>query len=106
MKEWKRNPQIPEWNGCSKMPLIHVKYSRINKKGVFDMPAPKTIFIPHSCFGYYDEKFNECTKKCKISESCKNATNSTEYEDVRKIYKYMNKQIDELVQKFKDKKTR
>lgn len=70
------------------------------------MPAPKTTFIPHSCFGYYDDKFVECSKKCSIADACRNATFSDEYEDVRKIYKYMNKQIDELVEKWrtKDKK--
>lgn len=67
------------------------------------MPAPKTIFIPYSCFGYYDEKFIECTKKCKHADACRNATNSSECEEVRKIYKYLNKQIDELVEKWKSK---
>ncbi len=72
-------------------------------ENVFFMPAPKTIFIPHSCFGYYDEKFSECTRKCRIAESCRNATNSPEYEEVRKVYKYLNSQIDELAEKWKSK---
>jgi len=67
------------------------------------MPAPKTIFIPHSCFGYYDEKFDECVKKCRISRECRNATESDECEEVRKIYKYKSSQIDELVKRFRDK---
>ena len=65
------------------------------------MPAPKTIFIPYSCFGYYDEEFEECTKKCKHCKACKNATESDECEEVRKIYKYKTSQIDELVEKWK-----
>ena len=69
------------------------------------MPAPKTIFIPHSCFGYYDEKFEECSKKCKLHEECKNATESDERDEVRKIYKYKKSQIDELVKKFRKEKT-
>lgn len=64
------------------------------------MPAPKTTFIKHSCFGYYDERFTECTRKCRISEACKNATNSEDCEDVRKIFKYVRRQIDELVDKY------
>ena len=67
------------------------------------MPAPKTIFIPRSCFGYYDEKFEECSKKCRLHEECKNATESDECDEVRKIYKYKKSQIDELVKKFKSK---
>lgn len=67
------------------------------------MPAPKTIFIPHSCFGYYDEKFEECSKKCKLHGECKIATESNEVEEVRRIYKYKKSQIDELVKKFKAK---
>jgi hypothetical protein len=57
------------------------------------MPAPKTNFIPYSCFGYYDETFIECSKKCKYADSCKNATESDEKEEVRKIFKFTNKQI-------------
>lgn len=68
------------------------------------MPAPKTIFIPYSCFGYYDEKFDECLKKCKFRNACRNATESDECEEVRKIYKYKTSQIDELVRKFNGKK--
>lgn len=64
------------------------------------MPAPKTIFIPYSCFGYYDEDFEECTKKCKYCKACKNATESDECEEVRKIYKYKLCQIEELVKKW------
>lgn len=48
------------------------------------MPAPKTIFIPYSCFGYYDEKFDECMKKCKFRKACRNATESDECEEDRK----------------------
>ncbi len=68
------------------------------------MPAPKTIFIPHSCFGYYDEKFEECSKKCKINAECRRATESDECDEIRKIYKYKTSQIDELVKRFKDEK--
>lgn len=68
------------------------------------MPAPKTIFIPHSCFGYYDENYEECSKKCKICKECKKATESDECEEVRKIYKYKSCHIDELVKRFKVKK--
>ena len=68
------------------------------------MPAPKTIFIPHSCFGYYDEKFEECSKKCKLRKECKNATESDKIEEVRRIYKYKTSQIDELVEKFRNEK--
>ena len=68
------------------------------------MPAPRTIFIPHSCFGYYDEKFEECTHKCRICRACRNATESDEVEEVRKIYKYKSSQIDELVKKYNKKK--
>lgn len=67
------------------------------------MPAPKTTFIPYSCFGYYDEKFVECSRKCKHASACRNATNSPEYEEVRKVYKYLGRQIDELAEKWKDK---
>ena len=67
------------------------------------MPARKTNFIPFSCFGYYDETFDECNN-CKKSVSCKNATNSTEYEEVRKIFKYKISQIEELDKKWKKKK--
>lgn len=68
------------------------------------MPAPKTIFIPYSCFGYYDDKFEECTKKCKICRACRNATESDEVEEVRKIYKYKSSQIQELVDRFGGKR--
>lgn len=67
------------------------------------MPAPKTVFIPHSCFGYYDEKFNECIKKCKIALSCKNATESPECQEVRKIYKFKVSQIEQLEKKWQKK---
>ena len=67
------------------------------------MPAPKTIFIPYSCFGYYDEKFDECARKCRICRECRKATESDECEEVRKIYKYKSSQIDELVKRFRDK---
>ena len=67
------------------------------------MPARITNFIPHSCFGYYDEEFEECTKKCKVSRACKNATLSDECDEVRKIYKFKKSQIDELVKKWKTK---
>ena len=65
------------------------------------MPAPKTTFIPYSCFGYYDNKFIQCSKKCKYSESCYNATNSPECEEIRKQFKFTSKQIKDLVQKWK-----
>lgn len=68
------------------------------------MPAPKTNLIPHSCFGYYDDKFIECSKKCKCADSCKNATFSEQNEQVRKIFKFTNQQIKELVQEWKPKK--
>ena len=67
------------------------------------MPAPRTIFIPHSCFGYYDEKFEECTHKCRICDACRNATESDEVDEVRRIYKYKSSQIDELVKKYNQK---
>lgn len=67
------------------------------------MPAKKTNFIPFSCFGYYDKKFEEC-ENCKHKVPCNNATNSEEYQEVRKIYKYKNAQIDELVKTWKNKK--
>lgn len=73
------------------------------------MPAPKTFFIPYSCFGYYDDKFDECTRKCKYCQQCKNATTSPEYEEVRKQYKFTSRQILELVEKYtvkEDPKTR
>lgn len=69
------------------------------------MPAPITNFIPHSCFGYYDEKFDECTKKCKVSNACKKATESDEYNEVRKVYKFKTSQINELVKKFSESKS-
>lgn len=65
------------------------------------MPAPKTIFIPFSCFGYHDEKFEECSKKCKYRDECRNATESDEVEEVRSIYKYKLSQIEELARKFR-----
>ena len=65
------------------------------------MPAPKTTFIPYSCFGYYDQSFVQCTKKCKHALSCKNATYSTEFQEVRKQFKFNNKHITDLVQKWK-----
>ena len=68
------------------------------------MPAPKTTFIPHSCFGYYDSSFEECSKKCKYSKECKNATESPERDEVRSIYKYKLSQIEELVEKWRKKK--
>lgn len=67
------------------------------------MPAKKTNFIPFACFGYYDANFEECLN-CKKSISCNNATNSTEYEEVRKIFKYKVSQIEELDKKWKNKK--
>lgn len=65
------------------------------------MPAPKTVFIPYSCFGYYDQSFIECSKKCKHAQACKNATNSNEYEEIRRQFKFNNKHITDLVQKWK-----
>ena len=64
------------------------------------MPAPKTTFIQYSCFGYYDEKFDECLKKCRHSKACKKATKSDDCEEVRKIFKYKKSQINELVEKY------
>lgn len=64
------------------------------------MPAPKTNFIPFSCFGYYDNKFTECLQ-CKHCKPCKKATDSNQYEEVRKVYKYKSSQIKELVEKWK-----
>lgn len=64
------------------------------------MPASKINFIPFSCFGYCDEKFNECIK-CKHCAACSKATKSNEYEEVRKIFKFKKSQIDELVEKWK-----
>lgn len=68
------------------------------------MPAPKTIFIPFSCFGYYDEKFEECTRKCRHCDACRNATNSDQRDEVRGIYKYKMSQIEELVERFGGRK--
>lgn len=67
------------------------------------MPAKKTNFIPFACFGYYDETFEECVE-CKKSVPCKNATESQEYEEVRKIFKYKISQIEELSKKWHRKK--
>lgn len=67
------------------------------------MPAPKTIFIPFSCFGYYDQKFEECTGKCRHCEECRRATESDQRDEVRSIYKYKSSQIDELVERFRAK---
>lgn len=64
------------------------------------MPAPKTNFIPFSCFGYYDKTFEEC-EKCKNKKPCKNATDSDEFEEVRKIYKFKKSHIEELINKYK-----
>ena len=64
------------------------------------MPAPITNFIPHSCFGYYDEAFEECFKKCKIANACKNASESDQYDEVRKIYKFKSSQIKKLVEEW------
>lgn len=64
------------------------------------MPAPKTNLIPFSCFGYYDAEFNDCLV-CKVNRSCKNATDSSEYEEVRKIFKFKKSQTEELVKKWK-----
>lgn len=64
------------------------------------MPAPKTYFIPYSCFGYYDEAFDECARKCKYRGECRNATTSPEYEEVRRQYKFTFRQILELVEKY------
>lgn len=57
------------------------------------MPARITNFIPGSCFGYCNESNKECNK-CKLFESCKNATSSNEVEEVRKIFKTTVKVID------------
>ena len=65
------------------------------------MPAPKTTFIPYSCFGYYDQNFIQCSKKCKHSQSCLNATKSSECENIRKQFKFTNKHINDLVQQWK-----
>lgn len=65
------------------------------------MPAPKTTFIPYSCFGYYDASFDECERKCKLCKECKKATESNECDEVRKIFKYKTSQIKELAEKWK-----
>ena len=67
------------------------------------MPAKKTNFIPYACFGYYDKQFAECGA-CKHKKPCRNATNSDKFEQVRKIFKYKNSQIDELVKEWTNKK--
>ena len=41
------------------------------------MPARITNFIPGSCFGYNDES-NKVCKKCKLFDSCRNASTSNE----------------------------
>ena len=64
------------------------------------MPAPKTVFIQHSCFGYFDEKFDECARKCRVSNACRLATASPEAEEIRAVYKYKHSQIDEIVEKY------
>ena len=64
------------------------------------MPAPKTIFIPYSCFGYYDGEFEECARKCKHCKECKRATESDRRDEVRSIFKYKTSQIDDLVREF------
>lgn len=65
------------------------------------MPAKKTNFIPFACFGYYDDNFEEC-KNCKKVSSCQKATNSPNYEEVRKIFKYKVSQIEELCEKWRE----
>lgn len=67
------------------------------------MPAPKTNLIPYSCFGYYDVNFIECSKKCKHANACKNATESSEKQNVREIFKFTNKQIESLINEWKSK---
>lgn len=67
------------------------------------MPAPKTIFIPYSCFGYYDHAFEECAKKCKYCKECKRATESDKRDEVREVYKYKTSQIEDLVKEWKTK---
>ena len=67
------------------------------------MPSKKTNFISGSCFGYFDVKFEDC-QKCKIKDSCQNATNSDQVEEVRRIFKIKNSQVDELVNIWKHKK--
>lgn len=67
------------------------------------MPAPKTNLIPFSCFGYFDSEFAECLS-CRLGEPCKNATDSPDFEEVRKIFKYKKSQIKELKNHWQNKK--
>lgn len=60
------------------------------------MPAKKTNFIPYACFGYYDNKFNECIN-CKHGKACNKASTSDNYEEIRKMYKFKTSQIKTLV---------
>ena len=66
------------------------------------MPAPKTTFIQHSCFGYYDEGFEECTNKCCYAKECRKATSSEECEEIRRVFKYKKSQIREIAEKYAD----
>ena len=65
------------------------------------MPAPKTVFIQHSCFGWYDAKFEECTKQCSMSKACKKASESDRADEIRRICKFKRSQIQELADQFK-----
>jgi hypothetical protein len=82
------------------------KWQKIDKPSKSKLPAPPNSgvggLLPES---KENEKFEECSKKCKLHEECKNATESNERDEVRKIYKYKKSQIDELVKKFRKDKT-
>lgn len=62
-----------------------------------------TEFIPGACFGYYDEKFEECLA-CKAKDSCQTATNSENRDEIRKIAKTDPDLVYRLIRKYRPKK--
>lgn len=64
--------------------------------------VPMTHFIQGACFGYYDQKFEQCVN-CKYNKSCNNATNSKEVNSIRKVFKYKSRIIKQFVQKYSQK---
>ena len=62
----------------------------------------KTNIISGACFGYFDDSFADCLK-CKIAESCYQATHSDKVMEVRAIPKTIHTQVDSLVKEWKPK---
>lgn len=62
----------------------------------------KTCIISGACFGYFDEAFSDCCK-CKIAESCYNATHSEKVLEIRAIPKLNYSQVDKLVKEWRSK---